>query len=241
MKKSIKIGLISIIAFLVVLSGGFYIYTLDYYRADDIALTVFSTKGSPVITSDQPANTQGKFRVFYPDDAKKRETGLIFYPGGKVEAMAYAPLMEKLSQKGVVCVLVSMPFNLAVFDVNAADQVYGMLPEVKNWYIGGHSLGGAMASSYQEKNNDKLKGMILMGAYPLKETDFPTLTLYGSEDGVLNRDKLVTAKTRVEIAGGNHAYYGNYGEQKGDGAAKITRDEQQAQVISMIVEFISAK
>lgn len=62
------------------------------------------------------------------------------------------------------------------------------------------------------------------------------VSLVGSEDGVINRDKLakyadnLPKDTTVDIqfAGGNHAYYGNYGEQDGDGKAGISREEEQA-------------
>ena len=79
--------------------------------------------------------------------------GFIFYPGGKVEYTAYAPLM---------CVLLKMPLNLAVLDVNAADSVFDMFPEISSWYIGGHSLGGSMAASYALENTDKLEGLVLL-------------------------------------------------------------------------------
>jgi predicted alpha/beta-hydrolase family hydrolase len=134
-----------------------------------------------------------------------------------------------------------MPFHLAVFGVNSAEPVYDLVPEVTQWYLGGHSLGGAMASSYVGKHEEDLKGLILLGAYPVKDSILPTLAIYGSEDKVLNKDKLTLAKTKVEIAGGNHAYYGNYGEQKGDGIATISREEQQNQCVELISKFIQSR
>jgi len=167
------------------------------------------------------------------------ETGLIFYPGGKVEAAAYYPLLDKLSKNGITCVLLKMPFNLAVFDIDAADKVYESLPDIENWYISGHSLGGAMASSYIEGNSDKLNGLILLGAYPINNEQLVTLAIYGSEDLGLDKSKLSSMKNVFEIIGGNHAYFGNYGEQKGDGKATISRDEQQKITVDEIIEFIN--
>lgn len=230
-KNNLKRVMIIIITSILVLVGGFFIYTLDYYRADDFAIETFNRGGYSV------KNEKNIF-IFQPDKEIESDTALIFYPGGKVEAIAYAPLLERLSQQGITCVLVKMPFNLSVFNVNAADNIYSRLPNIRNWYIGGHSLGGAMASSYVNKNSDKIKGLILLGAYPVGDSNIDTLAIFGSEDMVLDKTKLETTSKNIEIAGGNHAYFGNYGEQKGDGTATITRHEQQQETVDEIIKFV---
>lgn len=99
--------------------------------------------------------------------------------------------MESLAQKGILCVLVRMPFNLAVFDDNAADGIREMFPEITDWYIGGHSLGGSMAAAYLEKHPSDFKGLLLLAAYStadLSNENIRTLSIYGSNDGVLNRE-----------------------------------------------------
>ncbi len=232
-KKKLKILLLSFLAVLILLFGAFYVYTLDYYRASEHAAQTLSS------LTDQQVEMIGDTIIFYPDEKSDNGSALIFYPGGKVEYTAYVPLMEQLAQKGITCVLLKMPFNLAVFDINSADTIYAKLPEIKNWYLAGHSLGGAMASTYVEKNSDKLKGLILLGAYPVNDSDIPTIAIYGSEDINLDRTKLVNTANQVEIVGGNHAYFGDYGEQKGDGTATISREEQQAQTVDAIMGFIN--
>lgn len=229
--KKIKIVTIVIASLLIILVGGFYIYTLDYYRADSIAIEAFSQNTISIQDNEEMI-------VFYPDKHQDNGVGFIFYPGGKVEASTYAPLLEKLSHEGITCVLIKMPFNLAVFDVDATDKVYNEFPEIENWYLGGHSLGGAMASSYVEKNSDKLRGLILLGAYPINDSEIPTLAIYGSEDQGLDKTKLEGTENKLEIVGGNHAYFGDYGEQEGDGTASITRQEQQAVAIDAIINFM---
>jgi hypothetical protein len=228
-KKTLRI--VIIIAFIVVLFGGFYIYTLNYYRADASAAAVMAATD---ITIEAKSGTT----VFYPSSANSINTGFIFYPGGKVEDVAYAPLLKQLAEKGLTCVLVKMPFNLAVFNINAADSVYKQVPEIKTWYIGGHSLGGVMASSYTWKGSSKLSGLILLGAYPINSSSLPTLVVYGSEDKNLDKKKFDGVKDVVEIMGGNHAQFGNYGKQYGDGTATITREAQQAQAVDAIMAFI---
>lgn len=231
-RRRLRISLITLLALILLLAGSFYVYTQDYYRADAKAQEAFSQSGESV-----PG--QSGMTVFRPKDGTKPIAGLIFYPGGKVEAKAYAPLLQALAERGITGVLLQMPFNLAVFKVNAADKVYQALPEVENWFLAGHSLGGAMASSYAEKHTDKLSGLILLGAYPLNEAKTPTLVLYGTFDKGIDTKKLKVVQS-LEIKGGNHAYFGDYGEQKGDGTATISREEQQKQAVEAIVLFIQA-
>ena len=232
-KKKLKIILLSFLAVLILLFGGFYVYTLDYYRTSGHAAQTLAG------LNDQQVEMIGDTIIFYPDKPLDSGSALIFYPGGKVEYTAYVPLLEQLAQRGLTCVLVKMPFNLAVFGINRADSVYAELPEIKDWYLAGHSLGGAMASSYAGKNSDKLDGLILLGAYPVNDSDIPTIAIYGSEDINLDRTKLVNTANQVEIVGGNHAYFGDYGEQKGDGIATISREEQQKQAVDAIMRFIN--
>lgn len=229
-KRRFRISLVSLLVILSLVAGGFYIYTLDYYHADAKAQQVFSQASK---------NVPGKksLSVFRDADLINSSSGIIFYPGGKVEAKAYAPLLFELAGRGYTVVLTPMPFNLAVFGINKANQVYETFPEVKNWFLAGHSLGGAMASSYAQKHADKLSGLILLGAYPLGESTLPTLAIYGTFDKGIDKDKLSGVET-LEILGGNHAYFGDYGEQKGDGTATILREDQQNQAVEAMDQFI---
>ena len=232
-KRRLKITLFSVVTILVLMCAGFYIYTLDYYRADERAVAVLSGT-----ESEHRIEKKDEMWIFHPSPEQDMDVGFIFYPGGKVEEEAYSVLLKELSQNGITGVLVHMPFNLAVFDVNAADRIYAQFPEFKHWVIGGHSLGGAMASSYAEKNQDRMEGLVLLGAYPVKDSDIPTLAMYGSEDMVLDKSKLSSSLSPYVIEGGNHANFGNYGEQKGDGAATITREQQQQITVEEIIRFI---
>ena len=115
----------------------FGIYVSDYYHADPAAEDAL-VSDDVVSVTEQNGNW-----VFAPESPT---AGLIFYPGGKVENTAYAPLLHDLAEDGILCVLVKMPCNLAVLDMNAADSIPERFSEVTDWYIGGHSLGGAMAA-----------------------------------------------------------------------------------------------
>lgn len=231
MKKYLKKILIVILAILVLLTGAFFIYVSDYYRADDVA--------GAVMQSDDTIRVQGNLTILTP--ATPSDTALIFYPGAKVEHTAYLPILEKLRQNGITCVLVKMPFNMAIFDQNAADKVFDALPDIKNWYIGGHSMGGAMASSYAANHKSKVQGLILLGAYIYG--DFlpeNTLTVYGTLNANLE-EKINYTENIVIIEGGNHAQFGNYGLQKGDPPATISSEEQQDIAIKAILDFIQER
>ena len=227
--------IISAILALAILVGACAIYLGDYYHADQEAIGKFLPEGT--MWDEEPDGTI----VFEPEGAT---TGLIFYPGGKVEHRAYIPLMEACAQQGILCVLVEMPFNLAVLDINAADGIQVQYPQIEHWYIGGHSLGGSMAASYLEKNVEDFEGLILLGSYStadLSESGLEVLSIFGSKDKVMNREKYEKNKTNlpesfteVIIEGGCHAYFGMYGLQDGDGTPTISNEDQ----IYMTVEHI---
>ncbi|WAA11264.1 alpha/beta hydrolase [Fervidibacillus albus] len=231
MKRRIRIILITFLTIVAIAIGGFFLYTSNYYRADAAAVSILS---------DENVQHEDGMWVFYPDVDVDQKVGLIFYPGGKVEETAYAPLLAKLTEKGITSVLIEMPFHLAIFHIDGADDVYEKFPEIDHWFLAGHSLGGAMASSYASEHEDQLSGLILLGAYPTDELMIPTIAIYGSEDQVLDKEKLKVVENRIEITGGNHAGFGNYGEQKGDGTAQITNDQQQELTVEHIVTFIES-
>lgn len=238
-KRKIFIIVASIVLVIAVLVGVCAIYLGDYYKADDEAIGAFLPQG--IAWKEEP----GGNIIFEPDGAK---TGLIFYPGGKVEHSAYIPLMQACAEKGILCIIAEMPFNLAVLDINAADGIQKEYPQIENWYIGGHSLGGSMAASYLEKHTDEYEGLILLGSYStadLSDVGIEVLSIYGSEDQVLNREKyndnmsnLPKDFKEIVIEGGCHAYFGMYGAQDGDGVPSISNSEQILRTAEYIVQMI---
>ena len=237
--------LIIICVVLLAIAAVFGFYVHDYYHADTEALAVLK-QPDPQVAVDI---VKGKQIVFRP--AVATVSGLIFYPVGKVQYEAYAPLMQALARHGIFCVIARMPCNLAVLDVNAAAGIAELYPEVKHWYIGGHSLGGVMAASFAAGHSDEIDGLILLAAYTTKslaEGSLRCLSVYGSEDGVLNMESyqknyknLPSGTKEYVIEGGCHAYFGNYGIQDGDGTPSITRDEQIAQTADVVAAFLKGE
>lgn len=237
-KRRILIWTISVVLTIAITVGGCAIYVSDYYRADSVAITSFTASHSV-----KANESSGGFIVFEPIDP---DAGFIFYPGGKVEYTAYIPLMSALAEKGMLCILIPMPFNLAVLDMNAAKGMTNKYPEVDNWYIGGHSLGGSMAASFVADNSDDFDGLILLGSYSTAEVTLPVLSVYGSEDKVMNREKYDKYKTNISssltetvIDGGCHAYFGMYGAQDGDGTPSVSNEEQIHLTVEEIIKFIN--
>ena len=185
--------------------------------------------------------------VFRPVEYEPR-MGLIFYPGGRVDARAYASLMRAVAAEGYLVVIVPMPLNLAVFGIERATDVMDGYPNIASWVIGGHSLGGAMAASYAYKYPERVDGLILYAGYPadsnsLATSDLPILSVYGTEDYSIDdlsasTTLLPPGTTYVVIAGGNHAQFGNYGLQSGDGEATISREAQQTQAVNATVNLL---
>ena len=239
-KKRILIVVLSVIIILVIMLVACAIYLSDYYRADKNAIDAYEPENKVAKQVLENDNI-----IYTPENV---EAGFIFYPGGKVEYIAYEPLMEALASEGIMCVLIEMPFNLAVFDIDAADGIPEQYPEVDKWYIGGHSLGGSMAASYLSDEEDKYAGLILLGSYStadLSADSFEVLSIYGSEDQVLNHKKYIDNKdnlpddfNEIVINGGCHAYFGMYGAQDGDGIPTISNVDQIEFTANEICRFV---
>jgi pimeloyl-ACP methyl ester carboxylesterase len=178
--------------------------------------------------------------------------GLVFYPGGLVDHRAYVPLAALLAASGHPVAIVRMPLDLAVLAKRRGLAVPPLLPEVSRWSIGGHSLGGAMAAGLVHDEPGRFAGLVLLAAYPpdgasIASTGLPVLSLAGTNDLVVNREKLEGSRALlppdarfVRIEGGNHAQFGAYGPQKGDGAPGITGAQQLAAAAEEIARFLDS-
>jgi len=179
-------------------------------------------------------------------------SGFILYPGGHVDHRSYAPIAQRIAARGYLVAIVKMPLSLAVFGAERADLVITAYPDIRYWVIGGHSLGGSMAATYAKAHPVKIQGVAFWASYPpasdnLSATELKGLSTYGSEDLVLDRENylatlplLPPGTIRQVIEGGNHAQFGDYGPQPGDGTATISAADQQAQVADLTARLIRA-
>ncbi len=213
-----------------------FCYLNVHYTAREEALAVLS---------DPTGAAVSKIDGGYFVDGSGQDAALIFYPGAKVDSQAYLPLMKEIADKGIDCFLLDLPMRMAIFDQNAADRIMAEY-DYPTVIVGGHSMGGMIAASYAAAHKDTVDGVVLLAAYPTKPLDESVglLSVYGTEDKVLSREAYENAKQYVPIGavetvidGGNHAQFGNYGAQEGDGEATITAKEQQTQTAYAVLKF----
>lgn len=206
-------------------------------------------EATAALESDASVQVTLKPWLIFESRSSTPSSGLIFYPGGRVDPVSYAPLARSLAEEGILAVIVPMPLNLAVFAPQKAGQVLEAFPEIQNWVIAGHSLGGAMAANAIARQPDLVQGLALLAAYPaasdsLAGQNIPVIAIFASQDGLTTAEKieasraLLPATTRfISIEGGNHAQFGTYGPQPGDLPAAISRQEQQKQVIDSLLNL----
>lgn len=238
--RKLRTVLLIVIGVLAVFAGGVMLYASDYYAADETVLAALATTESVAVQQTEDG------LAFIPAEPV---AGFIFYPGGKVDHTAYAPLMRALAERGVLCILTDMPLRLAVLDMNAADGIPEKYPAVTRWSIGGHSLGGAMAASYAADHAEAFDGLALLAAYStavLPEEGLSVVSIYGTADTVLDHDKYAQYRANlpahaeeIAIPGGNHAQFGSYGPQAGDGTATITAQAQLAAAVEALLPMLT--
>lgn len=180
----------------------------------------------------------------YYEFDNNQDTGLIMFTGAKVDPDAYSYLSEV---KKANIYIIKSPFNMAFFNQNKASDIIKENSNVDNWYIGGHSLGGVVASMYAEKNPNIIEGVILLGSYPSQDISNSTnkyLSLVASNDQLVgNYDEhvadLPSSTKIIQIKGANHQQFGSYSKQKGDGKATISAEKQHDIVVKQINKFIN--
>lgn len=237
-KKIIKYTLIALIIGIFI----FFIYVNKTYKPQELA-------NLSLMSDDYVEVSKDKFITFTPKENKSTK-GLILYPGAKVDIESYAPLAKNIAKNGYKVVIVNSTLNLPIFSPNKAKEVINEHKDIKTWIVGGHSLGGTAAAKFATENKDLISGVIFLASYPsnneLISSNMEVLSIWGSKDGVLNFKKLIEAKqklptdaTYVEIEGGNHAQFGDYGKQNGDNEAVISQEKQLQITSKSIIEFLN--
>lgn len=238
-KKNIKIGLcVLVVIFLV----GIINWIGTSYKPGQLALDSLVSDNKVEVTVDG--------NITFAPKEKEATKGFILYPGAKVDAKAYAPLCRKIAENGYEVIILDMPLNFAMLSPNKAEKIIKEHENIKSWVVGGHSLGGVVASRFaaNEKNVD---GVVLLASYPsnddLKQLGKEVVSIWGSKDGVVNfanliesKDKLPEDTTYVEIEGANHSQFGDYGKQKGDHDALISEEKQLEITLNSIVKLLKS-
>ncbi len=218
-------------------------FSLQGHAEEAAEPTVYDVK---VIDNNTKSTTDA---IIYEPDCDY-DTAFMFYPGGDVDYRDYGPLLTAIAQQGYLVISTEFPLDFAFMNMTAAYKYMRQYSNVEHWFIGGHSLGGSMAASVAALDKNRFDGVVLFASFSMSNLsirNMPVLSLYGSNDGVLNMTSYKLFKyaikknlTEVVIDGGNHAQFGDYGEQRGDNAASISAQEQVAISAEAVGSFFAA-
>jgi pimeloyl-ACP methyl ester carboxylesterase len=186
-----------------------------------------------------------------------RRAGLLFFPGGMVDPVAYAPLLRGVAVAGYPALLVELPRRGAFGGADSPDVFSraraAMRREsaVVRWVVAGHSLGGAVAARMAHEDPAGLAALVLIGTthprdFSLAASQLQVTRVYGTRDTVADvskqqrtRGNLPASARLVAIDGGNHSQFGYYGFQPGDWPATISREEQQRLTLEALLSALS--
>jgi len=195
--------------------------------------------------------TQDPWLTFEPAQYTP-DTGLIFYPGGRIDPRGYATLMRAIATEGYLVVVPEMPLNTAAFRPNAADEIMAHHHTISRWVIAGHSIGGIMAAQFASTHPESVAGLAMWAAYPannadLSHSDVSAALIYGSHDPRVDdesidkrRQLLADDTTIVRIDGGDHHQFGSYEIAPEDNHATIDRASQQQQITQATLRLLES-
>lgn len=243
MKKMRRV-LLGLLIVVVILTLGFVVWANAAAQPTDVAINALSADEQVVVRQEDG------FITFVPVQMRT-STGFIFYPGGRVDYRAYAPVLKMIAEQGYFVALVEVKLNLAFFDINAGDKVIENYPQIDRWAVGGHSLGGVAAAEYAGAHPDLIRAVAFWASYPaddsLKDSNLLIMSIYGTNDGLASNEEIEKSKALlpahtqfVSIEGGNHAQFGSYGPQAGDNPATISPVEQWTQVANATVRLLAS-
>jgi len=236
LKKSLMI--FSIVFVLLIIAGLIYLATGNYESKDLAKIHMVSDENTTVIMEDGikliPSRPKG--------------AGVILYQGAKVDVTAYSVEAKIIADNGYAVFIPKMPFNMAFFGINKADSIIKDNPDIADWYMAGHSLGGSMAAKYTSNNQEKIAGLILLASYSVDDlSDYggKVLSIIGTKDMGIDNEKLDETSINLPrdtefymIEGGNHSQFGDYGFQKGDNIADISLEDQLELITNKMLEFL---
>ena len=220
----------------------FTIWLFYSYQAKKVSDSYFESSSKIIVKNNN------QYFLFEPK--QKFDKIFIFYPGAMVDPKAYVPLCRKISENGIKVYLIKMPWRLASKGYEIPKQLNLFADKTKAYILAGHSQGGKMAAQFVKENPNLIQKLILIGTtHPrdisLAESKIPILKIYGSNDGIAdettifkNKSKLPSTAKLIKIEGANHGQFGYYGFQLGDDSATISREKQQSETLTAILDFL---
>lgn len=179
----------------------------------------------------------------------KPTAGLLFVPGARIDSRAYAHVLRPLAEAGYLVAVLKEPFGFSVLDADHGKKVLDVHPEISNWAVGGHSLGGTTAAALAD-DDERIKGLVLFASYPAEpmvRTDLTAVSISATADELTTQDDIESSKANlppgtsyVVINGAVHSSFGDYGEQSGDGVATIDRSAAQTQITQATLALLTS-
>lgn len=164
--------------------------------------------------------------VLHPAHPVGTQRGLVFCPGAKVEPEACAARLSGLvAEEGMTVVIPDPWLHLALFDRRDVTAFTAEAPQVNDWFVGGHSMGGVRACRLAPES----EGLLLLGSYcatDLSGTALSVLSIGDGQDGLSTPKKIAAARDMLpadaameEIPEASRASFGDHGPQTARGSA----------------------
>ena len=138
MKKWKKILLIIVLTVVIIISGG-----IAYLKSQ----TYSPTNHAQQVAEQAEDNSDW---LYFPSKDTSKPL-IIFYPGALVEPESYSNWAETVAKAGYPVYIVKMPLDLAILAPNRGEKILAQQPN-RDYVIGGHSLGGVMASRFANEH-----------------------------------------------------------------------------------------
>ena len=240
-RKRLKRAAIAVASVLVLAIVGLVVWAnVGVMQAEPLPMD--SVLGNPLILVTDTADS-----LIMKPTSGHSDVGLVFIPGAKVDARAYLNKLSGVVEETGLTVIITKPIlNLAFFDLRPLSTFTDHATSVKTWYVGGHSLGGVRACQFAAQPD--VAGLILFGSYcanDLSDSDIGVLSITASNDGLSTPEKVADAANLVpsgtvsiQIEGANHAAFGDYGAQAGDGPSTLSSDEVRLQLTNRMSAFL---
>lgn len=243
-KKVVTISTLVVVGVVVLAAAGLVVWSaVGTYAPGPVARGAMESDGMVRVVED------GFIRFLPTQDSG--EIGLVFYPGGLVDPIAYAPVLRRIAEQGIPVFITPMPLNLGILNTGAANRVFEEYPTIDRWVLAGHSLGGASAGIFASANPELIDALVFWDSYPpasanLSDLDLAVLSIHGTTKGVPNTDsfdeqrRLLPSDTLyAPIEGASHAQFGDYGPQAGDVVPEMSLDEQHQAVFELMMDFLN--
>ena len=192
--------------------------------------------------------------ITFSPAGQAHERGVFFQPGARVDARAYAAVLRPLAESGYRVWIPKQPLGIAFLSTGAFDTARDAADDISSWVVGGHSLGGTVAAinadSFSGSASDPVIGLMLYASYPatdMSALSARVLSISGSLDGLATPAKIEASQmdlpadtSYVVVDGAVHSFFGDYGQQPGDGVPSISHDAARKIISDESLSFLES-